>query len=51
MEDNQFVIRRIGEELSERKLNFRNRIFHSFVTTFDKEEKDSGLSIKLVLKA
>lgn len=50
MEDNQFVIRRIGEELSERKLNFRNRIFHSFVTSFDKEEKDSGLSIKLVLK-
>lgn len=50
MEDNQFVIRRIGEELGERDLNFRNRIFHSFVTSFDKVEKDSGLSIKLVLK-
>ena len=50
MDDNQIVIRRIGDELSERKLNFRNRIFHSFVTNFDKEEHDSGLSIKYVLK-
>lgn len=49
MEENQNIIRRVGPELSERQLNFRNRIFHSFVTTFDKSEFDSGLSIKYVV--
>jgi len=49
MEENQNIIRRVGPELSERHLNFKNRIFHSFVTTFDKSEFDSGLSIKYVI--
>lgn len=43
-------LRRVGNGLCEKQLNFQNRIFHSHVTNFSKDERDSGLSIKLVLK-
>lgn len=42
-------IRSIGNSLMNYSLNFRHVIFHSRVTRFVKDERDSGLSIKLVL--
>ncbi|MBK9452696.1 MAG: helix-turn-helix transcriptional regulator [Bacteroidetes bacterium] len=42
-------IRTVDGSLQHLRLNFRNQIFHSFVTSFAKDEEDSGLSVKMVI--
>jgi AraC family transcriptional regulator len=42
-------IRTVDSSLQHLRLNFRNQIFHSFVSTFARDEDDSGLSVKMVI--
>lgn len=40
----------MDSSLQHLRLNFRNQIFHSFVNSFAKDEDDSGLSVKMVVR-
>ncbi len=39
----------VDSSLQDLQLNFKNQIFHSFVTEFARDENDSGLSVKLAI--